>query len=315
MKSFIFGLLAGLFILSGILYWQSKNSQTISYQYSNPTSNFTIKEKGLRAILKPKTVNPKVETGPALSVPILNYHYIRNNPNPDDQLGFNLSVTPENFAKQLDYIKNNGFQAITLDDLSNSLSSGINHLPKKPIILTFDDGYRDFYTVAFPELKSRNIKATAYIVLNFLNDKDGRYLTTSQLKELDHSGLITIGSHTLNHVDLPAIALTRASQEIYQSRRGLEKIVGHSVLHFCYPSGKWNETIANLVRAAGYQTATTTEIGSVHYQSDRYHLKRVRVSGGTDLAGFAEKLSPYYDPLYKQNSSVGNPTEEKKLTN
>jgi peptidoglycan/xylan/chitin deacetylase (PgdA/CDA1 family) len=237
------------------------------------------------------SVAPTDQPEKSVTVPILMYHYIRVVTDPNDTLGYSLSVTPTQFASQLDYLDQSGYTTVTLDDVVNNLKSS-QPLPKKPIVLTFDDGYSDFYTNAFPELKKRNMKATAYIITGLLNDREGRYLTTSQLKELDQSGLITIGDHTVEHSNLATDSFLKASAEIINSKKKLEGLLGHPVTHFCYPSGKWSDSVIGILQKSGFETATTTETGLIHKLSDRLTWSRVRVSGKTNLQEFEEALNP-----------------------
>lgn len=230
--------------------------------------------------------NPEPPANPnqKIQVPILMYHYIRVNPDPNDKIGAGLSVTPDNFNAQLDYLKNHSYQTITLDDLILALA-GTKQLPARPIILTFDDGYADFYSTAFPALKQRQMQATAYIITGFVGKSD--YLTWNQIKELDKSGLITIGAHTVNHVDLPKVTSKIAQDEIENSKQTLAKQLGHAINHFCYPSGKYNDATITLVKNAGYLSATTVAGGTTHSYNDRYQLTRVRINGSTSLQSFA----------------------------
>jgi hypothetical protein len=105
---------------------------------------------------------------PSVRVPILMYHYIRVVQDPRDRLGFNLSVTPSDFSQQMDWLDQNGYHPIDLADLRGYLL-GHGSLPAKPIVLTFDDGYRDMYTTAFPILRGHHFKAVSYVVSGFVN--------------------------------------------------------------------------------------------------------------------------------------------------
>lgn len=225
-----------------------------------------------------------------LDLPTLTYHYIRVVENPEvDKLGFALSVTPENFKKQMQYLVDHDYQTISPDDLYNALKEGKN-LPPKSVLLTFDDGYRDFYQNAFPVLKKHNLKATVFVVTNFVGDKDKRYLTWEQIKEMDKSDLVMIGSHSQNHANL--IKSSKATQEISQSKAIIEKQLGHEISTFAYPGGQFNAKVANLVSKATYQLAFTTQIGTKMSFEERFQLPRVRISGGLPIGKFPEKLLP-----------------------
>ena len=224
----------------------------------------------------------------AIQVPIVMYHYVRVNPVPGDQLGFNLSVTPENFSHQMDWLQANGYHPIDFDDL-RAYFLGQSPLPAKPVILTFDDGYRDLYTTAYPVLRAHNFKAVAYLVSGFLGAPNN--VTRQQVVDMDAHG-IQIGAHTYSHVDLTKSANGELTRQLVDSRTDLEHLVGHTVIDFCYPSGRFDNRVIAAVQAAGYQTATTTQPGTQHAVADRFTWSRVRVSGGEGLDRFASDLSP-----------------------
>ena len=225
--------------------------------------------------------------GPAtVKVPILTYHYIRVNPDSRDRLGFALSVTPDDFAAQMDWLASNGFHPVTPADLYAYLN-GTRGLPSRPVILSFDDGYADFYTTALPILRAHDFTAVAYIVSGFVGQSG--YMTAAQVVEADRRG-IEIGSHTVHHANLAKAATGNVTFELVASKQALEQLLGHPVNSFCYPSGQYNGSVAAAVQAAGYSNATTTAFGFVHYMSDRYRWSRLRISGGEGLSDFAAAL-------------------------
>jgi len=220
---------------------------------------------------------------PTTNVPILTYHYIRVNPNSRDRMGFALSVTPADFAAQMDWLARYAFHPITTEDLYNNLG-GARGLPSKPVILTFDDGYADFYTTALPILRSHDFKAVAYVVSGFIGWPG--YMTAAQIREADRSG-IEIGSHTVSHVNLAQSSAAAVRAQLVESKQAIERVIGHEVVSFCYPSGKYTSAVASQVKAAGYHDSTTTIGGYSHTMSDRYVWARLRVSGGEPLDQFA----------------------------
>jgi peptidoglycan/xylan/chitin deacetylase (PgdA/CDA1 family) len=224
---------------------------------------------------------------PAVRVPILMYHYIRNNPDPRDGVGANLSVTPVDFRAQMDWLARNGYHPIDLDDLRSYLFAHTT-LPSKPVVITLDDGYRDLYTDAFPVLRAHQFKAVAYIVSGFLGRPSN--VTPEQVVEMNASG-VEIGSHTVSHVDLTKTPAGELRRQLDDSRAALEALVGHPVLDFCYPAGAVNPAVTQAVVAAGYQSATTTVASSnVHSAADRFTWTRVRVTGGEPLSEFVARL-------------------------
>jgi len=224
---------------------------------------------------------------PLLRVPILMYHYIRVNPNPVDRVGAGLSVNPDLFARQMAYLAEAGYTPVTLEDVYAAWTVGAP-LPPKPVILTFDDGYRDFFTAAYPVLKAHGFKATVYVIVDFLDRP--AYLTWEMLSTLVSEGLVTVGAHTLTHVDLTAAAPDRARREVFLSKQRLEERLGVAVVDFAYPAGRYNPTVVGLVDAAGYRTAVTTRPGAVLRLEERLTLPRVRVDGREGLAEFIPRL-------------------------
>ena len=223
----------------------------------------------------------------AIRVPILMYHYIRVNPDPGDKMGFGLSVTPADFNAQLDWLQANGYHAVDFNDL-RAYYAGSRPLPAKPVILTFDDGYRDLYTDAYPALLKRNMKGVAYLVSGFLGAPNN--VTRDQVREMDLNG-IQIGAHTYSHIDLTKASDAEVHKQLFDSKADLEQLVGHPVLDFCYPAGQFNAKVAAAVQGAGYADATTTQDGTIHTFGDRFTWSRVRISGGETLARFASDLS------------------------
>lgn len=218
-----------------------------------------------------------------VKVPILMYHYIRVNPDPRDRLGFGLSVTPADFAAQMDWLAANGFHTITFRDLHAYLA-GASGLPSRPVILTFDDGYADFYTTALPILISHDFRAVAYIVSGFIG-RSG-YMTAQQVQEADRAD-IEIGSHTVDHADLTRQSWEGLRYQVTASKQVLEQLLGHPVVSFCYPSGGFSPAAVAAVQQAGYWNATTTRFGFVRTVDTRFVWGRLRVSGGESLALFA----------------------------
>ncbi len=197
-------------------------------------------------------------------VPILTYHYIRNYDNQEDSLGVGLSVSPENFERQIKYLSENNYNTISFSDLFNNTI-----LPPQPIILTFDDGYEDAYTEAFPVLKKYNFTGTFYIITNKL------YLTENQLREMQAAGM-NIGVHTENHLLLPNLNSKQLNSEILVSKSKLEGM-GIQALDFSYPYGKHTWKVRRIVKKVGLRSAVTTVYGVNIHLCDRYQMLRISV--------------------------------------
>jgi peptidoglycan/xylan/chitin deacetylase (PgdA/CDA1 family) len=222
------------------------------------------------------------------TVPILMYHYIRElPPNTTDQLGYGLSIAPKLFDQELTYLANSGYDSVTMDDVTSHITRG-TPLPGKPIVLTFDDGYADFYTAAWPLLKKHHLNATVYLVVDFLG-KPG-YMSWQQAQELRDAG-VEIGAHTLDHVDLAIQPLAQARRQIDDSRHILQQRLNVPVDTFAYPSGRYTQATVKLVNDAGFTSAVTTNFGARHTAANLLTLARVRVSGGISMPNYIKNLA------------------------
>ena len=222
-----------------------------------------------------------------IRVPVLEYHYIRVVTDPYDRLGFNLSVTPLNFAIQMDWLTRHGYHPINLADL-RAYFAGLAPLPARPVVLTFDDGYQNFYIAAEPILQAYGFKAVAYIVPGFWGNR--AYMTPDELTQLDRSGLVQIGSHTVDHVNLTHAGPAQVNYQLRASKSMLERLLGHPVVDFCYPTGRFDDLVIAAVGNAGYLTATTQVPGTTLVWSNRLAWPRVKVLGGETLATFVANL-------------------------
>ncbi len=234
------------------------------------------------------TPSPSPEPTPALQaaremdyVPILMYHYVRTVDPNEDELGYNLSVSPERFEEHLIWLRDNDFTAIRMDHLADCLR-GLQRCPQKSVVLTFDDGYADAASAALPLLEEYDATATFYIVTGFVG-KPG-YLTWNEVRQLHDSGM-EIGSHSLNHPDLAARDPEVAREEIEQSRKILSRKIGVPVRSFSYPIGSYTPEVAELVREAGYTNAVTTYPGSSLQLM--FELPRRRILGGESVEALA----------------------------
>jgi peptidoglycan/xylan/chitin deacetylase (PgdA/CDA1 family) len=217
-------------------------------------------------------------------VPVLMYHYIRINPDPRDHVGFALSVTPSAFHAQMDYLARNHFNVIPLSQAVAAIRAH-GALPSRPVVLTFDDGYADFYTTAVPEMRRHGFTATDYVITNRVGR--GSFMTWSQVIASDRLGF-TIGAHTVNHVALARYPTSSALWEMSESKRQLQQVLGHPVTEFAYPYGSFNWYLAGRARAMGFESAASTMPGAWHQPRELWWLDRQRVSGWTSLAAFAQ---------------------------
>lgn len=230
---------------------------------------------------RPEPVIPQ-DSGKSVRVPILYYHYIGNNPNPADTARDSLSITPDLFEKQMNYLESNGFNTISLDTLYAALKGGL--LPPKPVVLTFDDGYVDFYVNAFPILERHHIHATSFIPTSLIGG--GYYMSWNQIKEIQGSGLISFEAHSLTHPNLVSLSPGVAKNQITESRKVLESEIGVPVNFFAYPYGASNSLDWEYAKEAGYAAAVGTWSGKFESEGDEFDWPRIRMGGAIPMDTF-----------------------------
>jgi peptidoglycan/xylan/chitin deacetylase (PgdA/CDA1 family) len=223
-----------------------------------------------------------------LQVPILMYHYISMPPADADIYRRDLSVTPTLFESQLKYLIDAGYHAITLDDLLYALAQG-RELPAKPVILTFDDGYEDNFTNAFPLLQKYNMVGHFFIISDFVNQERSGYMTWTQIEEMAAAGQ-QFGSHSRDH---PSLKGQSDDYLVWQALGGKEALEAHLGQHprwISYPAGQYDDRTIAVYESAGYWGGLTTQQGATHTLDDIFELKRVRVRGSHTAADLGRLL-------------------------
>jgi len=223
---------------------------------------------------------------PEVRVPILMYHHIAVAGPNADAVRRDLSVSPAVFEAQMAHLASQGYRPVSLLDLFEHLQGG-QALPPRPIILTFDDGYDDNYTNAYPILRRYGLQGTFFIITGLVG-RPG-YLTWEQAREMRRGGM-SLESHTCTHPDLAKSAPWYVDKEIKEAKAALERELGGPVLFFSYPSGKYNAAAIAALQANGYLGAVTTQHGTMHQASALYELRRVRIRGSDTLESFARKV-------------------------
>jgi peptidoglycan/xylan/chitin deacetylase (PgdA/CDA1 family) len=224
-------------------------------------------------------------------VPILMYHRINvvTPSTPAESRG--LTVHPDVFARQMTWLKRQGYRTITQRELFEALMCG-RPLGPKPIVITFDDGYRDVFFKASPVLKRLGMRATAYVVSGRISGRDPSFLTWPLLHALERRG-IEIGSHTMAHLDMTSLSDARMLEDLTRSRRVLERELGHPVPWLAYPFGAYDSRVERLARQAGYLLAVTTRPGAVQSARQPFALPRLRILDSTGVRGLAAMLAPF----------------------
>jgi peptidoglycan/xylan/chitin deacetylase (PgdA/CDA1 family) len=252
-----------------------------------------------------------------IRIPILMYHSISDDPETGHPY-FWINTSPARFAEHMKFLHDNNYQVISLstavDLIRNSDSRGPCAIPREPrsVVLTFDDGYKDFYTCAFPLVKRFGYSATVFLPTNFIeNERAGlrgkRHLGWNEIICLQKEG-IEFGSHTCSHPQLYGKKSTFIAREIRDSKSFIEEKTGRVTTCFCYPfrfpsqDGGFVETLRNFLMETGYKNCVTTRIGSLNMERDIFQLKRLPINSSDDLAFFHGKLEGGYDWLYNVQS-------------
>lgn len=243
-------------------------------------------------------------------LPIIMYHSI----NPDRQNNSLLVVTPENFRRQMRFLKEHHYNVVSLEEAADFISNK-KRPPPRTIAITLDDGYKDNYTYAFPILKEYNLPATIFIVVNEVGTPVDQRLSWDQIQTLQKSGLITFGSHTLNHPNLAAISSAETlKNEIQGSKKILEEKLRRGVETFSYPSGRFSKASRQAVIDAGYKLAVATNPGKRIPDDDIFVIKRIRISKNcNNLFIFWIETSGYYNFMRESKGQKNGRQEDTYL--
>ena len=234
--------------------------------------------EGSAGLVRNATPQPdwKPHTGP---VPILEYHVL--GAAPADAPYPELYVTRPDFHHQMYWLEEHGYEAVTLEMVERAWYRG-GTLPAKPVVLSFDDGYRPQFTYALPELRRHGWPG----VLNL--KAEGSDLYTSNVEAMIDAGW-ELAAHTIHHQDLTTLGAAELKEEVAGSRAILRREYGVPAADFCYPAGQFDETVIAAVKAAGY-TAATTEIPGEANRDAPYELARFEILGSSGVSGLAEDL-------------------------
>ncbi len=212
-------------------------------------------------------------------VPILEYHVLgaapADAPYPD------LYVSRSDFHKQMNWLDEHGYEAATLEQVEAAWYDG-GKLPPKPVVISFDDGYRPQFTYALPELRRHGWAE----VLNL--KAEGSDLYTSNVEAMLAAGW-ELAAHTIHHLDLTELDAAQLKEEVAGSRAILRRDYGVPVKNFCYPAGRFDANVIAAVEAAGY-TGATTEIHGDASSSHPFELDRYEILGSGGLAGMVSDL-------------------------
>ena len=256
---------------------------------------------------------------PEPAIPILMYHSISDGREDNVHPYYRVNTSPGRFAQQMKFLHNDNYHVISLIKAANIINKPISQLPDQPnihstqstnqpsryVVLTFDDGYRDFMLNAWPVLKEINYTATVFLPTDFIGEtrkvfNNRECLTWQDVRELHKQG-ISFGSHTASHPKLHGLRWGDVQRELLKSRLQIEDELQSPATCFAYPYAFPQEDRAFVLRFAkevvdqGYRTAVTTVVGRAGLKSDPLRLERLPVNDGDDEQLFKAKLAGAYD--------------------
>ncbi len=241
-------------------------------------------------------------------VPILMYHHVQELTGEPGAVWLRYTVSPTQFAAQLDWLSAHGFQTITTSELVGALRGGAE-LPTKPVALTFDDGWECCHSVVLPMLRARHMTASFFVYPSGIGAPG--YLSWKQLRELCDAGM-EIGAHSMSHPSLAAIAPEQANAEITVCRDVLRQNLGVAPSVFAYPFGEYHPGTCEMVQRAGYAGALTTDPGVDQRSDDLLRLKRVLVEYPDKVERFAAVVEPPVKTDIRPATKVAKQGEPKK---
>jgi peptidoglycan/xylan/chitin deacetylase (PgdA/CDA1 family) len=241
-------------------------------------------------------------------IPILMYHSISSDPEKDIHPYYRINTSPEIFAAQMKFLYDNDYHVTDLAQISGDYNSAMVPADRK-VVITFDDGYEDFYLYAFPIMQKYNFPATVFLPAGFIgNDSSSlkhnkRHLTWENVRALFAAG-IEFGSHTVTHPQLTSLPESEIEKEIKLSREIIEDKLGEEVVSFSYPfrfpdeKETFKRALSAILEKYGYSHGVSTRIGRTSSGDDKYFRKRIPVNSADDISLFAAKLGGGYDWLY-----------------
>ncbi len=221
-------------------------------------------------------------------VPVLMYHEIAD----ATATSSSLAVAPDVFADQLAYLHDAGFNTLTAGELAAFLADGVGALPERPVVLTFDDGYGDFYTDALPVLKQHGFTGTLFQTTGWVG-KEGeakRMLNWRELAESHDTG-IEIGAHTVRHPQLDQLPEKELRDELYISKSVLEDKLGFAVPGLAYPFGYSNRKVREVARELGYTYAYSVDNTLTTDAAEKFTLPRLTVQRTTAMDQFRRMVN------------------------
>jgi peptidoglycan/xylan/chitin deacetylase (PgdA/CDA1 family) len=238
-------------------------------------------------------------------IPILMYHAVQEGQS-DPRPYYEVNVSPSTFERQMRQLRNAGYRAVSLEQALQDLHD--DAADQKIVVITFDDGFQDFYETAFPILADCQFTATVFLMTGYMAEpgksfKGKAVLRWNEVREL-HSHGIQFGSHTVSHPQLRTLQLSQVEEEVGTSKKVIEDRIGGAVRSFSYPYAfpevdrQFTRRLKDILRRNGYENGVTTILGTATSRSDPFFLPRLPVNHWDDFRFFQAKLEGAYDWLH-----------------
>lgn len=267
----------------------SKLETPVPTIYATTTATAVPSAKVLPTIVLQRTLTLAATVPPPgqeAIVPILMYHRLGNLGTEASELDLTWTVSPKNFQAQLAWLAGRGYQTISMAKLAGYLKRG-EPIPLNPVVISFDDGWEDSYSVAYPALKKQNLSGTFYVYTNAVGHS--KSLSWAQIEEMAKGGM-DIESHTVTHPHLRTISSDDLKRELVESKANIERHTGKRVTSLAYPFGEYDAAVVDAVKRAGYESAASISPGYRQRVDQVYSLRRIRVSYNDTLQDFASRL-------------------------
>lgn len=270
----------GLFIVLTIVFISSGNSDKTKNSIMEP--ELQVQDKITQSVSSASATPTKKPLsfqeaqklyGPCTILPTLFYHHIQSQATAKAKGQQSLTVYTDNFDGQMQYLKQHGYNSLSMQDLVNFFN-GQGKIPPKSVLITFDDGYIDLYTNVFPILKQYGLKATSFLPTGLVSNPD--YVNWDQVMEMNASGVIYFANHTWSHKSV-AGSIKEVSFEISTADTQLNQRGLNTSKVFAYPYGTDSITAENYLRSIGYNLAFTTHSGNILCKAQNLSLPRVRI--------------------------------------
>jgi len=218
------------------------------------------------------------------SIPVLMYHsaeYLEAEPKNE------LRVPKEKFREQMKFLKDNGYSTLSMDELYQFFANNVP-IPEKSVVITFDDGYLDNYTNALPVIKEYGLKATVFVVTDWVNTNNS-YMNTEQLKEMDANGF-EIQSHTLDHKELDKLTADEQLRTLKESKQFLEEKLNKKITTIAYPIGKFSDNTLKAAKEAGYLMGIKMVGGIANKNNGLLTINRIYIKASDTIQQFEAKI-------------------------